>query len=149
MLGPRMSLLILLVRGRLYAASPYFHLAGFLSLLVNPIFIECSSPVLGPPLTPPSGAFLKKVMRCQTLRTIYLPSSIAEQLLMEPGGPDFLKSLDCLRICIGINESSSTATNHFHILTRRPHRFDPDFADIRGDDDLFSCGLDSVMISQL
>ncbi|KAF2256018.1 acetyl-CoA synthetase-like protein [Trematosphaeria pertusa] len=82
--------------GRFYTVFPYFHLAGFLSLLINPIFTESSSPVLGPPLMPPSGALLKEVMRHQKLRALYLPPSIAEQLLMEPGGLEFFKELDFL-----------------------------------------------------
>ncbi|KAF2441511.1 hypothetical protein P171DRAFT_523500 [Karstenula rhodostoma CBS 690.94] len=67
---------------------------GFLSLLVNPIFTEASSPVLGPPLMPPSGSLLKEVMHRQSLRALYLPPSIAEQLLSEPGGLEFFKGLD-------------------------------------------------------
>ena len=82
--------------GRFYTVFPYFHLAGFLALLVNPIFTESSSPVLGPPLLPPSGSLLKEVMRHQKLRALYLPPSIAEQLLMVPGGLDFFKGLDFL-----------------------------------------------------
>ena len=82
--------------GRFYTVFPYFHLAGFLSLLVNPIFTESSSPVLGPPLMPPSGSLLKEVMRHQSLRALYLPPSIAEQLLQEPGGLDFFRGLDFL-----------------------------------------------------
>ncbi|KAF2472981.1 putative NRPS-like enzyme [Lindgomyces ingoldianus] len=82
--------------GRFYTVFPYFHLAGFLSLLVNPIFTEASSPVLGPPLMPPSGSLLKDVMRHQELRALYLPPSIAEQFLLEPGGIDFFKDLDFL-----------------------------------------------------
>ncbi|KAF2832434.1 putative NRPS-like enzyme [Ophiobolus disseminans] len=82
--------------GRFYTVFPYFHLAGFLSLLVNPIFTESSSPVLGPALMPPSGELLKEVMRHQKLRALYLPPSIAEQLLMEPGGLEFFRDLDFL-----------------------------------------------------
>lgn len=82
--------------GRFYTVFPYFHLAGFLALLVNPIFTEASSPVLGPPLMPPSGSLLKEVMRHQPLRALYLPPSIAEQLLLEPGGLDFFRGLDFL-----------------------------------------------------
>jgi thioester reductase-like protein len=82
--------------GRFYTVFPYFHLAGFLSMLINPIFTEASSPVLGPPLLPPSGSLLKEVMRHQSLRALYLPPSIAEQLLSEPGGLEFFKGLDFL-----------------------------------------------------
>ncbi|KAF2651929.1 acetyl-CoA synthetase-like protein [Lophiostoma macrostomum CBS 122681] len=82
--------------GRFYTVYPYFHLAGFLCLTVNPIFTEASSPVLGPPLMPPSGSLLKQIMRSQKLRALYLPPSICEQLLAEPNGIDFFKGLDFL-----------------------------------------------------
>jgi thioester reductase-like protein len=45
---------------------------------------------------PPSGVLLKEVMRQQKLRALYLPPSIAEQLLMEPDGIDFFTELDFL-----------------------------------------------------
>jgi hypothetical protein len=45
---------------------------------------------------PPSGALLKEVMKHQKLRALYLPPSIAEQLLSEPDGIDFFKELDFL-----------------------------------------------------
>ncbi|KAF1956304.1 acetyl-CoA synthetase-like protein [Byssothecium circinans] len=81
---------------RFYTIFPYFHLAGFLSLFINPIFTEASAPVLGPPLQPPSGALLKEVMKHQKLRALYLPPSICEQLLQEDGGLEFFKGLDFL-----------------------------------------------------
>lgn len=101
--------------GRFYTVFPYFHLAGFLSLLVNPIFTEASSPVLGPPLMPPSGSLLKEVMRHQSLRALYLPPSIAEQLLSEPGGLDFFKGLDFL--CYTGGPFSTSAGEHLSRVT--------------------------------
>ncbi|KAF2799626.1 acetyl-CoA synthetase-like protein [Melanomma pulvis-pyrius CBS 109.77] len=80
--------------GRFYTVFPYFHLAGFLSILVNPILTESSSPVLGPPLMPPSGSLLKDMMRHQDICALYLPPSVAEQLLLEPNGIEFFKKLD-------------------------------------------------------
>ena len=88
-------------------AFPYFHLAGFLSIIVNPIFTEASSPVLGPPLIPPSGSLLKEILEQQDLRAIYVVPSIAEQLLHEPGGLDLVKKLDFL--CYTGGPFSSTA----------------------------------------
>ncbi|KAF2202987.1 acetyl-CoA synthetase-like protein [Delitschia confertaspora ATCC 74209] len=82
--------------GRFYTVFPYFHLAGFLSVTVNPIFTEASSPVFGPPQVPPSGTLLKDVFRYQDLRALYLPPSIAEQLILEPGGIEYFKNLDFL-----------------------------------------------------
>ena len=80
--------------GRFYTVFPYFHLAGFFSFIVNPIFTEVSSPVLGPSHIPPSGSLLKEVLKHQDLRAIYVPPSIAEQLLHESGGVDLVKNLD-------------------------------------------------------
>jgi acyl-CoA synthetase (AMP-forming)/AMP-acid ligase II len=64
--------------------------------LVNPTFTEASSPVLGPPLQPPSGSLLKSIMQHQKLRALYIPPAVAEQLLQEPQGIDFFKNLDFL-----------------------------------------------------
>ncbi|KAI9645908.1 hypothetical protein NHQ30_005345 [Ciborinia camelliae] len=63
---------------------------------VNPTFTEASSPVLGPPLLPPSGSLLKEIMKHQKLRALYIPPAIAEQLLQEPGGIEFFRGLDFL-----------------------------------------------------
>ncbi|KAL8748283.1 MAG: hypothetical protein Q9184_007434, partial [Pyrenodesmia sp. 2 TL-2023] len=40
---------------RFYSAFPPSHLGGFLSQIIVPIFSEASSPVIGPPLRPPSA----------------------------------------------------------------------------------------------
>ena len=80
--------------GKFYTMFPYFHLSGFLSTVCNPIITEASSPVLGPPLIPPSGSLLKEVIKHHDLRALYLPPSVAEQLLAEPNGIDFFKNLD-------------------------------------------------------
>ncbi|PSN65724.1 acetyl-CoA synthetase-like protein [Corynespora cassiicola Philippines] len=77
--------------GRFYTIFPYFHVS---LKTVNPILTDTSSPVLGPPLMPPSGVLLKEIMKHQSLRALYLPPSIAEQLLSEPDGLDFFRGLD-------------------------------------------------------
>ncbi|TGO62823.1 hypothetical protein BCON_0017g00660 [Botryotinia convoluta] len=82
--------------GKFYHVFPYFRLAGFLSNIVNPTFTEASSPVLGPPLEPPSATLLKEIMKHQKLRALYIPPAIAEQLLQEPEGIDFFRDLDFL-----------------------------------------------------
>ncbi|TGO28793.1 hypothetical protein BPAE_0023g00580 [Botrytis paeoniae] len=82
--------------GKFYHVFPYFHLAGFLSNIVNPTFTEASGPVLDPPLEPPSATLLKEIMRHQKLRALYIPPAIAEQLLQEPEGIDFFRDLDFL-----------------------------------------------------
>ena len=82
--------------GKFYTVFPYFHLAGFLSLVINPILSETSSPVIGPAMMPPTAALMKEVMKQQKLRALYLPPSIAEQVLNEPSGLDLFRGLDFL-----------------------------------------------------
>lgn len=82
--------------GKFYTIFPYFHLAGSLSIVINPLITEASSPVLGPALMPPSAALMRDVMRDQNLRAVYVPPSIAEQVLQVPGGLDLFRGLDFL-----------------------------------------------------
>lgn len=82
--------------GKFYTIFPYFHLAGFLSVVINPLITEASSPVLGPALMPPNAALMRDVMRDQNLRAVYVPPSIAEQVLQVPGGVDLFRDLDFL-----------------------------------------------------
>lgn len=79
---------------KFYSAFPPSHLAGFLSMVIIPIFSEASCPVLGPPLRPPSGQLVKEIMEKQMLKGLFIPPSVAEQLLQEPGGLDFFRGLD-------------------------------------------------------
>ena len=58
--------------------------------------MDASSPVLGPPMMPPSGQLMKEIMQSQQLRAVYIPPAIAEQLLQEPGSIDLFKKLDFL-----------------------------------------------------
>ena len=81
-------------RGKFFTVFPYFHLAGFLSLVVNPVFTEASSPVIGPALALPSGALMKEVLKHQKVEALYIPPSVAEQLLAEPDGLDYFRPLD-------------------------------------------------------
>ena len=86
--------------GRFYTTFPYFHLSGFISTDVIPIFTEASSPVLGPALTPPSGALVRELAKIQRLRALAIPPSITELLLQEPNGLDLFRDLDFL-CCTG------------------------------------------------
>lgn len=79
--------------GRCYTPLPYFHLSGFIQTAVSPIFTEHAITVLGPPMTPPSGALLKHVMEHQKLRAIYVRPAIVEQLLHEPNALDLFKDI--------------------------------------------------------
>ena len=52
--------------------------------------------MLGPPQRPPSGSLISEVMRYQDIRGLYIPPSIAEQLLQQPNGLDHFKKLKFL-----------------------------------------------------
>ncbi|CAJ2511290.1 Uu.00g069150.m01.CDS01 [Anthostomella pinea] len=78
---------------RIYTVFPFFHLGGFLFLLVNAIFRNASS-VLGPPHMVPDGPLLKNIMMHQKLRAMFLVPAVIEQVLQEPNGIDFFKGLD-------------------------------------------------------
>lgn len=80
---------------RVYTVFPFFHLAGFLSLTLQTIFMN-ASPVLGPPHLLPDTALLKLVMQHQKLRSMFLPPAVIEGLLHEPNGIDAFKNLDFL-----------------------------------------------------
>lgn len=79
---------------KFYSAFPPSHLAGFLSIIIIPIFSEASSPVLGPHLRPPSGDLVVTIMEHQDLRGLFVPPAIAEQILLEPDGLAMFKKLD-------------------------------------------------------
>ncbi|KAH9883223.1 hypothetical protein F4778DRAFT_56041 [Xylariomycetidae sp. FL2044] len=78
---------------RVYTVFPFFHLAGFLSLTLQTIFMN-ASPVLGPPHLLPEPALLKQVILNQKLRSMFLPPAVIEGLLHEPNGIDYFKGLD-------------------------------------------------------
>ncbi|KAI0544625.1 hypothetical protein F4679DRAFT_564277 [Xylaria curta] len=80
---------------RVYTVFPFFHLAGFLSLTLQTIFMN-ASPVLGPPNLIPDSGLLKLVMQYQKLRSMFLPPAVIEGLLHEPNGIDAFKHLDFL-----------------------------------------------------
>ena len=63
---------------------------------VRPIYSESAAPVLGPALRPATGAMLKEIMGHQKLQGLYLPPTIAEQLLQEPGAVENFRGLDFL-----------------------------------------------------
>lgn len=63
---------------------------------VRPIYSEASAPVLGPALRPATGAMLKEILQHQKLQGLYLPPTIAEQLLQEPGGLDNFRGSEFL-----------------------------------------------------
>lgn len=82
--------------GRFYSPFPPSHLAGFVATAVRPIYSEASAPVLGPALRPATGTMLKEILQHQKLQGLYLPPTIAEQLLQEPGGLDNFRGSEFL-----------------------------------------------------
>ena len=63
---------------------------------VAPIFAKAGGLVLGPPLRPGTGALVREMMHYHRLVALFIPPSIAEQLLQEPGGLDNFRNLDWL-----------------------------------------------------
>ncbi|KAL2043853.1 hypothetical protein N7G274_003373 [Stereocaulon virgatum] len=82
--------------GKFFSAFPPSHLAGFVATAVRPIYSEASAPVMGPALRPATGTMLKEIMQHHKLQGLYLPPTIAEQLLQEPGGLDNFRNLEFL-----------------------------------------------------
>lgn len=80
--------------GKFYTPFPFFHLSGFLSTVVYPIFTASLSTVLGPAAAPPSSAILKEVMKHHRLRAIFIPPILAEALLHDPGAVELFRNLD-------------------------------------------------------
>ena len=52
--------------------------------------------VTGHPLVPPSGLSLNRIMEHQKLNAMYVPPTIVEQMMTEPGGFEHLKELEFL-----------------------------------------------------
>ncbi|KUI73725.1 Long-chain-fatty-acid--CoA ligase [Cytospora mali] len=80
--------------GKFFTPMPHFHLSGFLSLVINPVFTEASTPVIGPPGVAPIGALLKEVLKQQKIRAMYIVPFMAEQLLSETDGIDHFRGID-------------------------------------------------------
>ncbi|KAF3764063.1 hypothetical protein M406DRAFT_107415 [Cryphonectria parasitica EP155] len=80
--------------GKFFTPMPFFHLSGFLTLVINPVFTEASTPVIGLPGAPPDSALLKEVLKQQKIRAMYIHPSMAEQLLAEPDGIEYFRGID-------------------------------------------------------
>ncbi|KAH8665697.1 putative NRPS-like enzyme [Tricladium varicosporioides] len=80
---------------RIYDVFPPFHIAGFMTKVMVPLY-NLTAPIFGPPLRPPSGALAAEMIRLHKPRGAVLPPSISEQLYHEQGGAELLKQLDVL-----------------------------------------------------
>ncbi|KAL2206734.1 NRPS-like enzyme [Sarocladium strictum] len=78
---------------RFYNPFPPFHLAGFFSLTLMPIFYDCIV-TTGPPEKPASGELVSQAMRKLKIRAAFCPPTVIEQLLEQPGGYEQAASLD-------------------------------------------------------
>ncbi|KAL8788694.1 MAG: hypothetical protein Q9195_007195, partial [Heterodermia aff. obscurata] len=79
---------------KFYSSFPPFHLAGFLALVIVPVFSATATPVLGPPLRPPSGFLASDILSSQDIRALFVPPTIIEQLLDEPQILDKFQKMD-------------------------------------------------------
>ncbi|KAI9818373.1 MAG: putative NRPS-like protein biosynthetic cluster [Pycnora praestabilis] len=80
-------------RGRFHSAFPPFHVAGIGAMCCLPVFGN-STVVLPPPEKPASGELLNQIMERTDLRALYVPPTVVEQLLQEPGGLEKAAKLD-------------------------------------------------------
>ncbi|TVY78270.1 Non-canonical non-ribosomal peptide synthetase FUB8 [Lachnellula suecica] len=79
----------------IYDVFPPFHIAGFLTKVMVPLY-NLTAPIFGPPLRPPSGALAAEMIRLHKPRGAVIPPSITEQLYHEHDGADLFKTLDVL-----------------------------------------------------
>ncbi|KUJ17080.1 putative NRPS-like enzyme [Mollisia scopiformis] len=80
---------------RIYDVFPPFHIAGFMTKVMVPLY-NLTAPIPGPPLRPPSGSLAAEMIRLHKPRGAVIPPSIVEQLYHEHGGADLFKQLDVL-----------------------------------------------------
>ncbi|KAI9879042.1 MAG: hypothetical protein M1830_009784 [Pleopsidium flavum] len=82
--------------GRYFSSFPPFHLGGFVSLIVIPIYSTTATVVLGPADKPSTGQMASQIMHRYHLRALFCPPTIFEQLVQEPQGLEQAKRLDFL-----------------------------------------------------
>lgn len=79
-----------------FSAFPAFHLAGFSSMIMLPIYYPNATLVLAPSARPPTGHTVAEMMDFFALKAIFCPPIIAEQLVQEQDGIEKCKSLKFL-----------------------------------------------------
>ena len=109
--------------GKVFHIFPPFHLAGFVSSIVDPIFGSCSI-VLGPPGRPPTGEMVKDIMKYQDLKGIIVPPSVIEQMVQQPRATELFKRFEWvfyagrpLSKSLGDKLSSITSLGQFYGAT--------------------------------
>ncbi|KAL1852805.1 putative NRPS-like protein biosynthetic cluster [Diaporthe australafricana] len=79
-----------------FSPFPPFHLGGFSSMVMLPIYYQNAKLVLSPPTRPPTGHLVSEIMDHFKLRSIFCPPIVAEQLVQEPDGLEKCRSMKFL-----------------------------------------------------
>ncbi|KAF2204124.1 acetyl-CoA synthetase-like protein [Delitschia confertaspora ATCC 74209] len=98
-----------------FSPFPAFHLAGFSSMIMLPIYYAFQTTlILAPPTRPPTGYLLNEIMNHFQLKSIFCPPIIAEQLIQEPGGLEKCKHLKFLLYAGGpLSQAAGDALSKF------------------------------------
>lgn len=79
-----------------FSPFPAFHLAGFSSMVLLPIYYQNAKLVMPPPTRPPTGHLVSEIMDHFKLKSIFCPPIVAEQLVQEVDGIEKCKNLKFL-----------------------------------------------------
>lgn len=79
-----------------FSPFPAFHLAGFSSMVLLPIYYQNAKLVMPPPTRPPTGHLVSEIMDHFKLKSIFCPPIVAEQLVQEAEGVEKCKNLKFL-----------------------------------------------------
>lgn len=79
-----------------FSPFPAFHLAGFSSMVMLPIYYQNAKLVMSPPTRPPTGHLVSEIMDQFELKSVFCPPVIAEQLVQESGAIEKCKRLNFL-----------------------------------------------------
>lgn len=79
-----------------FSPFPAFHLAGFSSMVLLPIYYQIAKLVMSPPTRPPTGHLVSEILDQFKLKSIFCPPIVAEQLVQEPDGIEKCKNLKFL-----------------------------------------------------
>lgn len=79
-----------------FSPFPAFHLAGFSSMVLLPIYYQNAKLVMSPPNRPPTGHLVSEIMDQFKLKSIFCPPIVAEQLVQEADGIEKCKNLKFL-----------------------------------------------------
>lgn len=79
-----------------FSPFPPFHLGGFSSWIMLPIYYQNARIVLSPPSRPPTGHLVSEIMDHFKLKSIFCPPIVAEQLAQEPDGIEKCRTLKFL-----------------------------------------------------